>query len=227
MKSFLKAVAGLVLFIAAAVGIITLVNNLTRHPSSILTSDCTPPCWYGIQPGETTMGEALEILDGFEEVNQNSIMLETGRNSSEIEKVSWRFQRPGRDSGGSVQLEDERVVAIRILTIGSLTLADALNQFGQPDQIWTQIGTGQAREFLEITLLYPTQGYVVAAIIDLEGKNDHVDLQESTPIYRITYFDPSQFEELLETRALIDQPMVSRKGSLKPWPGLGPLNFER
>ena len=227
MKSFLQVAVGILLFVGAFVGILTLLNNVSRQPSSVLTSDCEPPCWYGIRPGTTTRWEALSILEQMKHVDKNSILLEQERNSIEIARINWAFQRPAVDSLGSVEIKDDHVAAITILTVGSLKVSDAFAKLGQPEQMWTHAGRGEAREFLEITLLYPAKGYAIEANIDLEGKPNFVEIDESTPVFRVTYLDPAMFEELLKTRVLIREPAVTRTGSAQDWPGLGKINFER
>ena len=54
MKEFLKVAVLMALFFAALIAVLTWARNSNRQPSVILTStECEPPCWYGIRPGES------------------------------------------------------------------------------------------------------------------------------------------------------------------------------
>jgi hypothetical protein len=228
MKDFLKVVAGLVVFFAVAVGALTLMRNITRQPSVILTDiECTPPCWSGIKPGETTSRQVYEILNQLESVDKNSIMGDYGRNGDKLSEIYWFFRRPVEDSGGSIYFDNDRVTAIKILAINSLRLSDLFEKFGQPESYWVEIGRGENREFLKVYLLYPQIGCVATVIIDTEGSTNQVDIQATTPVYRVTYFAPEKYQELLKTRTLIDKPVNARSGSFQTWSDFGTIEFER
>lgn len=227
MKEFLKVISGLTLFLAAAAGILTFIRNIDRRPSVILTSTgCDPPCWNGIHPGQTSSSQVYGILDTLNGVGKDSVMGEYDRNFN-LTKIYWFFQRPVEDASGSVYIEDDQVTAITISTINSLRLADLFDKLGQPDEYWTEIGHGEDREYLEVILLYPTKGYLASVIIDIEGGADQVEIQPETPVFRVTYFAPEMFQELLKTRMLIDRPASARIGAFQPWSGFGTIFFQR
>ena len=228
MKNFLKIVAGIVLFIAIAIGGLTLIRNFNRQPSGILSSDeCSPPCWNGIEPGKTKSWEVYGILEQLSGVNKDSIMADYGRNNEELTEIYWFFQRPIEDSAGSIYFENDIVIAINILTVNSLNLSALFEKLGQPEKYWTEIGHGENREFLEVTLFYPTKGYLANVIIDTKIDVDQVEIQGATPVFRVTYFAPEMFQELLETRILIDKPLTARTGSFQTWSGFGSIQFQR
>jgi hypothetical protein len=227
MKDFLKVIAGIAFFIATAFGILIFIRNFNRQPSVILTStECNPPCWNGIHPGQTSSSQVYTILDNLNGVNKDSIMDEFDRDYR-LNKIYWFFQRPVEDSIGSVHIDDERVTAITIFTINSLKLADLFDKLGQPDEYWTEIGHGEDREYLEAILLYPTKGYLASVIIDIEGGANQVEIQPETPVFRVTYFAPEMYQELLRTRILIDKPASTRADAFQPWSGFGTIYFER
>lgn len=75
MKDFLKIVAGIVLLIAVSLGVLTFPRNYNRKPSVFLTDNkCSPPCWTGIVPGQTSSSQVYEILDKLDGVNKDTIM---------------------------------------------------------------------------------------------------------------------------------------------------------
>lgn len=225
MKTFLKTVIGIVLFVVLATGLLTALRNYIRQPSIVITDpECDPPCWNGIYPGVTRSSEVFAILQKLKGVDINSLAEHVNRNGEVIETY-WYFQRPIEDSAGSIYFENDRVIAIKILTVNSLKITDIFNKLGQPNQYWAEVGQGENREFLNVALIYPSQGYLVEVVVDLEGKTDTVKIKESTPIFSVTYFNPALFQELLKTDILIFTPPKGRMGSLKDWPGLGDLQF--
>ena len=227
MKDYLKVIAGLVIFIAAAVGALTLIRNFNRQPSVILTStECEPPCWYGIHPGQTSAPKVYESLNTLKGVNKDSVMEQYDRQYI-LTRIYWFFQRPVEDAMGSVHIKEDQVTAVTIFTINSLRLKTLFERLGQPEEYWTEIGYGENREYLEVTLLYPTKGYLAEVVIDTKAGANHVEIGPNTPVFRVTYFAPDMFQDLLGTRILIDKSAFARTGAFQPWSGFGTINFER
>ena len=227
MKEFIKTSAGILLLIAGIVGFLTLLRYLDRQPSVVLTDAiCEPPCWHGIQPGKTNVTQVFDILDGMESVNQATIAGEDGQDGWPVE-IFWAFQRPAEDSTGSVFFKDRQVTAISILTVNSLSLEDLFEKYGQPEQYWAEIGYGENREYLDVVLLFPTRSLLADVVIDIADGASQVEIKPTTPVFRVTYFDPQMFAELLGTRILIDKPASARTGSFQTWPGFGIISFER
>jgi hypothetical protein len=227
MKNFLKTVAGIMFFIVVAVGVLTFLRNYNRKPSVILTStECSAPCWYGIKPGQSNSSQVYTILERVDGVNKDSIMGDYDRNDK-LTEIYWFFQRPITDGMGSVYLDNDLVTAISILTQNSLKLDDLFGKLGQPEQYWAEIGHGENREYLEVILLNPTKGYLADVVIDIENDANQIEIQGTTPILRVTYFAPEMFQELLETRILIDRPTNARTSAFQTWSGFGIISFER
>ena len=159
MNSFIKTGIGLILFFRQQPSRSTVLRNATRQPS-VITSDivCNPPCWSGIQPGETDAAQVYGILGHLNGVSKELIMPEYDKDDNLI-GIYWYFERPVEDGTGSVTIKDDRVTALTILTVNSLKLSDLFQRLGEPEAYWTEIGHGEDREYLDITLLYPTRGY--------------------------------------------------------------------
>jgi hypothetical protein len=227
MKEYFKVTATLLLFIIGALGFLTFARNFNKQPSVILTSaECNPPCWYGITPGQSTTSHVYAVLDNFRDVDKNTILGEYDHYEKLI-RIFWYFQRPAEDQMGSVNIDNNRVTAINISTIKSLTLAELFNRVGEPEQYWAGIGKrDNGEEFLDIVLLSPAKGYVAELVIDIDPGSDRVHLKAGTPVFRVTYFSPDMYDELLETRILIDKP-PSRRGPLQEWSGYGQIPFNR
>jgi len=227
MKDFLKTVAGIVLFFAVAIGVLTFMRNIIRQPSVVLTeTECDPPCWYKIKPGRTNPAQVYATLGRLEIVNQETIMGDYAKYDI-LKNIFWYFQYPAVDSAGSIYFDDDRVTAISFLTIDSLKLADLFEKFGQPEKYWAEIGYGENREYLDVTLFFPTQWLVANVLIDIAYGANQVEIKSTTPVFRVTYIDPEMLPELLETRLLVDTPFNARTGSFQTWSGFGTILFER
>lgn len=226
MKEFLKTIAGLLLFFAIVLGALTFTRNYNRQPSVILTSmECKPPCWYGIQPGQTNSSQVYVTLAQLDGVNKDSVMGYYDRYDKLI-YIYWYFQRPTEDNGGYIYFNNNQVMAIKILTVNSLKLADLFQKLGQPEKYWTEVGYGEDREYLDVVLLYPTKGYLADVVIDIERGANQVEIQDTIPVFFVTYFAPEMFQELLGTGMLIDKPST-RIGTFQPWSGFGTILFDR
>jgi hypothetical protein len=226
MKEYFKVAGGIAFFIALIVGVLTFARNFNRQPSVILTStECVPPCWHGIQPGQTNSSQVYATLARLDGVNKDSVLGYYDRYDKLI-YIYWYFQRPTEDNGGYIYFDKNQVTAIKILTVNSLRLADLFEKLGQPEKYWTEVGVGEDREYLEVALLFPTKGYLADVVIDIKNNANQVEIQDATPVFFVTYFAPDMFQELLETRVLIDTPST-RMGTFQTWTGFGTIPFER
>jgi len=225
MKDYLKAIIGLALAIGLLVGILVIIRNFNRQASVVLTSDkCAPPCWYGIQPGVTHSAQVYNVLDQLHGVNSIS---EEYNKDDVLASISWFFQRPVEDGSGSVYFDKDQVAVISILTVNSLRLSDYFEKFGEPEQYWTEVGRGDNREYLDLFLFYPAKGILLEVVLDIQDEGNQMEIRASNPIFRVTYFDPTRFDDLLKTQLLISKPAGARTGSFQPWSGFGVISFER
>jgi hypothetical protein len=147
----------------------------------------------------------------------------------ELFSLQWTFRRPAPDTYGYAYFDDDVCTSISILTLGSLAISDAFGRFGEPELMWMHTEKAGTREWVEVTLLYSSEGIVVEVDVDLptEGANNSVEMHEKTLVWRVTYFDPGRLQDLLDTEILINERPQSRLGDLMPWPGLGVIQYER
>ncbi|GAP12468.1 hypothetical protein LARV_00203 [Longilinea arvoryzae] len=226
MKEFCKTIAWIVLSIVVAAGALTGLNKILQKPSVILTStQCDPTCWYGIHPGQEEPYAIYTALSKIKEVNPDSLIIENDRDDR-ISDIHWNFQRPAPDGTGAIYFNDDRVTAISITTVNSIRLGELFDKLGEPERYWTEIGQREYGEYARIYLFYPAKGYLADVLIDFEPGATQVEIRRSTPVFRVTYFDPDLFQDLLETRILIDEPAKTRRGSFVPWSGFGMLPIE-
>jgi hypothetical protein len=234
MKRFVSVAAGVLLFIGIMVGIIFVLANI-RHwpPSTVITStECDPPCWYGITPGETTPQEATVIL-----VNLDLVSSMNGwphdpmfkRETPELNRITWTYIRNGTvgDIEGCAYLQDDRILAILLSTLGSLTISDAFERLGEPDLVLTRVHRSDTREWVRVILIYPTDGYQVEVDINLSvaARDNHVEISANIPVYRVIYFDPSHYEYLIGMKILIDGLGKTALDKARHWQGFGEITF--
>jgi len=237
MKRFVYVAAGVLLFIGIMVGFIAVLSNMRpRALSTVITStECDPPCWYGIWPGETTPQEATGIL-----INLDLISDFWGwphepkfkRETPELSRITWTYIRTGTvgDIEGCAYLQDDRVIAISLRTLGSLaiSISDAFERLGEPELVLTRVHKSDYREWVRVILIYPTDGYQVEVDINLSvaAQDNQVKITADTPVYRVQYYDPSQYEYLVGWRILIDGLGKAALDNARPWQGFGRITYE-
>lgn len=224
IKRFLLGLILVIFFIFAAVGALTLIRQ--NKTISTITTDtlCNPPCWQNIQPGQTTAWEAVSILEKLQYVE--GIMQWDERYG---DKIAWAFRYPVRESSGYIYCAEDRVMAISFLTYESITVAEAFEYIGEPDYSWMRYKETFGRQWLEVVLAYPTQGIFTRVDLELSDAADRnftVRIDENSPIGRVVYFDPIQYEYLLNSHILFreDEQMIMERH--QPWQGLGVIDYE-
>lgn len=222
-KSFFITFAALIVFILLAVFAIDGLNKMLHNPSTVLSgAKCDPPCWRGIFPGQKDPYHIFEMLSGMNDVALESIDFQSDR-EDKIKGITWNFQRPAPDSTGTISFEDDRVTAISILTVNTLTLEELFERLGEPDHYWAEIGRREYNDYLCVYLFYLRQGFVADVLVDFEPGDEQVIVKKSAPVFRVTYYDAARFDSLLETRILIDKVPNARTGRLMPWTGYGAI----
>jgi hypothetical protein len=225
MKRFLFVIVLIVLIIFVIGTVLTLYREYNSYSVIIAETSCEPPCWQKIQPGETTTWEAVNILERTQ--NVGGIQQWDERYGK---KIAWEFSYPVRESSGYIYLADDTVLAISIITYGSMSVADALDQFGEPDHFWMRYKDTFERHWLEVVLVYPTQGIFVRFDIELSDETDQslsAQMEADNPVSRVIYFDPVQYEYLLGSRILFienEQAILDRQ---QPWHGLEMISYEQ
>lgn len=223
MKDFVKVVAGFLVFLLLGALASILIRNLSRRPSVVLTDTrCDPPCWAGIVPGQTGSEQAYSILGEMNGVDRDGILFNYDRDDT-LTSLQWFFLRPLPDSLGTLHFEQDIVSALDILTVNALTLEEAVERLGEPALLWSRIGSGENREYLDVFLFDPQRGYRLELVLDIPTGSDEVELKPASGVFSVLYFDPQAFQHLLDTGILIGAPGHSFPGTFQAWPGYGSL----
>jgi hypothetical protein len=226
MKKFSLTILGLLFFAAIVLVSFFLLRVVFYQPSTILTStECSPPCWNGIQPGVSTFTQVSNSLMQIQGVDAQSVNTTTSLSGEKIDQIIWLFQPMERDVSGTVFFENETVIAISIMTINSLRVEEAFKLLGEPSLVWPETDPSAERT-VELSLIYPQEGFLVEAQIAMKKETNSVEIARNTRVYRVIYFDPTKYEELLNTRILIRRPLLTRKNTPQPWHGFGLIPVE-
>jgi hypothetical protein len=222
MKKFLLTILALLLIVALVLLAVFLIREVIYQPSTILTSrECAPPCWNGFQPGVTTFAQVSNALLQIQGVDAQSVNTTTSLSGNEIDQIIWFFQPPVPDISGTVFFENETVIAISILTANSLRVGEVFGRLGEPSLVWPEIDPSSYGQTVELSLIYPQKGFLVEVHLGLNKEKNIVEIKENSRVYRVVYFDPSKYQDLLNTRILIYRPPLTRQNSPQPWTGLG------
>jgi hypothetical protein len=146
--------------------------------------------------------------------------------NNQLVSTTWYFKRPVEDGTGTIYYINDQVTAINILTVNTLNLGAFIKKFGEPDNYWAETKHDGDRSYLDVKLFYPSKGYLAEVILDFKSNSDQLEIQESTPIFSVTFFDPNIFEDLLKTKILIDELQMVRSGNFVPWTGFGTIQFK-
>ena len=170
MKNLWLTILALILFVALALVFIYLLRDIVFQSSTVLTStECEPPCWNGIRPGETTLTDVSNVLRHIEGVDQQSITANSPITGGDAESISWFFEPPLRDLSGTAYFENEIVTAISLLTVNSLKLEDVFDHFGEPELVWAEIAPSSYQESVELCLIYLEKGLLIKSMIETKS----------------------------------------------------------
>ncbi len=141
--------------------------KLLEDDSLITGEPCAPPCWQNIVPGETSMTEALEIVNGLE----GSAIFE----SSEDDFIF------GLENSPCCLIRGADTVAMILLQLAPQTsLSQVIEHYGEPPQV-----TGERLDanYVSLMFYYPEQRMVLYSL--LAGADPQ--LEESSPITNVIY----------------------------------------
>ena len=94
---------------------------------------CIPPCWEGIRPGKTQIGEAIETLNSIQDVTE--LQGPYKYPNSENVGIQWEF---ADDHGSGLLISNDQTKIVTQITLGpqSLSINKFMEKFGEPDQVF-------------------------------------------------------------------------------------------
>lgn len=224
MKRLLAEILGIGIVLMAIFAVLAVLVGSARGRSSVLSNPCLPPCWQGVVPGQTDSGRAFETLAQMEGVSFRSIM--TWEHDGVTDEIGWRFQHPFSDTAGYMHFENDVLTAISILAPGSLSAGDAIDAFGEPEEIWLSCVSGGINQPMRAAMVYPAKG--LSLEIDLgvvPATGGQVEMDRSSPVSKVLFFEPQRLEDVA-TSGLAFTAETPLPIERVPWRGLGQGAFE-
>jgi hypothetical protein len=197
---------------------------LSQQGTSALLSDekCAPPCWNGINPGETKTWDAIEIL-----LNTPNVTSVHEIGSERERAIQWLFHHPIKESGGYLYPVDSLVVAMSFQTYDSFSLTEVFDLLGEPNEFWLRYKKSEYRQWIEVVFVYPMEGYVVRADVDLPVNVDMaiIEITPDSPVTRVIYFDSDFYQQLIDSRVFFREDRDTIEERLQLWNGYGEVGI--
>jgi protein-disulfide isomerase len=165
---------------------VLLVNQVLNDENSQDTSliddeDCAAPCWRGIVPGETTLEDAIAILEAQDDLGELNIQ------SNEV-ATAITFGDPLCCQ--LVSQDNQTVTLFQLNTAPLMTLGAVIERYGEPDLIEGAVITRSQT----VHNLYFLDHNIVLFVF-AEGAD--APLSEESPIVGTVYVDPALYAEVL------------------------------
>lgn len=137
---------------------------------------CPPPCWEGIIPQETTLEEALEVL------NQHPFI--TKITSSEPRRLRFLLIVDKKEVNGSLTFQEEPPYTVQQIDFAlySLTLGEVIAAYGEPSYVLVSTKAtplpddpNDGGRAFWIGVVYPELGFVAGGDGGFFGKSQKLD----------------------------------------------------
>ena len=196
-----------------------VVSCTSRKPDvSILDNPtCGLPCWNNIVPGETTYSEALQIvskLDGIDQSKTEDLYAPWKIFSQQIWFYLYTDPSLAKvQTDGAVYFIDDKAAALILQRNVGRTFEEMVKLTGDPETI--------------ILMPFPG-GPVFMAVVPSKGVkyefySKSKELKPETQIDNVMFFDPSQYEALLDAGmfSLGERDANKTREIMQPWKGYG------
>jgi hypothetical protein len=167
------------------------------------SGQCPQICWMGINPGATTLDDAVSILNSSNQIDQEQISI-----SGDNIFATWNARSIiDFTSGIEITSDNGLVRSISLMSL-SFTMGDFVNLLGEPDVINIQQDTNSDNmEFITYSVYYSASKTMITVNIYNNNGPDSTD-RISTLILNIELINWTPFPE---------------QGEFQPWLGYGHL----
>ncbi len=173
----------------------------------------------------------MEVISTLEGISFVGEIGQFGNADYRQDTIAWTFAQPSNDFAGYAYLVENKVAIMSFVTARSVTLGQVLERLGEPELMYTRYAKNSAGKWLDVYMLYPQAGYLVKVDLDLPAGPDanpiQVELSKKSPVTRLVYFDPAQYDYLLRSRLIFPVEKKVVVENLQPWPGLGMLTYQQ
>ena len=195
---------------------------------SLLTGDpCEPPCWQGLIPGVSTHEEVNEFIRTSRFVNPQTLYVSALRRAGGQRvgvSIRWRRTVGGGSPSNNFVIVGGVLESIIIYPDYDLTLERLVDRYGPPEKYVASLPIGGPL-YYEVRLFYPTYGFTA----DLVVAYDDGTLQPESRVASVWYFRAAPLERFMELRyeaGGYGGPPDDLLGSLRDWPGYGPIDLD-
>jgi hypothetical protein len=199
--------------------LVTACVSSNPDDSLIKNSQCEPPCWNGLTPGETTFDDASQIVKELIDIDQAK--------TAEIEHPWKIFNKQiwfsivrddllaKKRTNGALYFINDRLAAILLQLNVGVTFGEMVELGGEPDVIVSL----QHPEAILVKAILPSRGIS----FEFYARSDQFSAE--TKIDNAMFFDPSQYKQLLDAEmfSLGDYGANDTKKMMHPWSGYGSI----
>jgi hypothetical protein len=194
-----------------------LITRVPVDRTFMVESSCTPPCWQGINPGQTTRSEALEILHGSRYVRRWSVRVKGG---DSLGSAVFDTARIEKYEASAVRWRNGVVYRVDLAVAFPLTAEQLIERFGPPEALGAvEVGLPEYPRW-SFLLYYPREGIKVR----LEGAERDNSIRASTPVDELWLFEPCDLTQVDSTvfpgGEAFGSSALTRQ---RPWKGYGDL----
>lgn len=193
------------------------LNATDFHKAWLRADPCAPPCWEGITPNQTTLEDALELL------NLHPFVKEIGVDVNENETFSFTSDSDSYDGTLSYQKEPPYTIERIEVYHPPVRLGDVISAYGEPSYVlvFTQTAS-MAGGDLDIDprvyrfgIVYPKQKFILTY-------RNTIPINHITSEDQLTYslFFGDSFQSLLDNKL-----KRVRGDTLIPWQGYQSFAF--
>jgi len=169
---------------------VTPESSINWWTSWLAQPVCKPPCWANITPGETSLKDALSILEKIPEI---TITFKSQ------DGIDWQFKQP-EDGAGTLSAKNGVISFIRVGVSPEkqLNLKEVVTTYGYPDYVKPY----DCREGMCSTILiYPESGLFLGVFIRDTGTVDapEIEILPETIVKSAYFFQPGleNFQKLI------------------------------
>jgi len=199
------------------------LNWLQKQP-------CAPPCWEGIQPGQTTPEQAKLLLS--QNPNITGLDTATAYNGTP-DHFFWNWKADANTANGGIAyyyltrpenttVPTQTITAISLFFQPPLSFQDLIAVYGEPSHIMVAAHFDAAAGILyTFGVVYLNQGLFL--MDDRPNPQVKPVLESTTKFNAVTFFAPTTagFDNAIEWSFPVHQPSTL----LVPWQGFRPMQF--